>query len=258
MTTLVFDIETIPDTESGRRLYNLEGLDDTEVAEAMFDKRRHDTGGASDFLRHHLHRIVAISAVMAGADRLNVWSVGTPDSPEREIIQRFFEGIDKYTPVLVSWNGRGFDLPVLHYRALLHGVQAPRYWETGDDDQAFRWNNYLNRFHQRHTDLMDVLSGYEYRSIAPLHEVAMMLGLPGKLGVDGSQVWELYRQGRIESIRNYCETDVLNTYLIYLRYQLIRGLLTPESHAHECERLRGLLREAGKPHFQEFLAAWEK
>ena len=258
MTTLVFDIETIPDTESGKRLYGLDGLSDKEVAELMFNKRRQDTGGSSDFLRHHLHRVIAIAVVMATADKLSVWSIGKSDSPEREIVQRFFEGIDKYTPVLVSWNGRGFDLPVLHYRALLHGVQAPRYWETGEDDQSFRWNNYLNRFHQRHTDLMDVLSGYEYRSIASLQDIAGMLGLPGKLGMEGSQVWDHYKQGNIEAIRNYCETDVLNTYLIYLRYQLMRGVLTTKSCERECDRVRELLRDSDKPHLHEFLIAWDK
>ena len=257
MNILVFDIETIPDIDSGKRLYGLDGLTDREIAEVMFSRRRQDTGGSSDFLRHHLHRIVAISVVLASPDKLNVWSLGNPDSNEEEIVQRFFEGIDKYSPVLVSWNGRGFDLPVLHYRALLHAVQAPRYWESGDDDQSFRWNNYLSRYHQRHTDLMDVLSGYEFRSVAPLNEIAVMLGLPGKMGMDGSQVWDQYQEGRIDAIRNYCETDVLNTYLVYLRYQFMRGLLTGPAYDRECSRVREMLGESGKPHLQEFLQAWQ-
>lgn len=257
MNVLVFDIETIPDTESAKRLYNLDGLTDREIAEVMFSKRRQDTGGNSDFLRHHLHRIAAISVVLATTDRINVWSLGDIESNEKQIVQRFFEGIDKYSPVLVSWNGRGFDLPVLHYRALLHAVQAPRYWESGDDDQSFRWNNYLSRYHQRHTDLMDVLSGYEFRSVAPLDEIACMLGLPGKMGMHGSQVWDRYMDGDIETIRNYCETDVLNTYLVYLRYQYIRGLLTGQSYDRECNRVRDMLRESSKQHLQEFLQAWQ-
>jgi len=255
MNVLVFDIETIPDTGSAKRLYNLDGLSDSEIAEVMFSKRRQETGG-NDFLRHHLHCIVAISVVLASPDKLNVWSLGNVDSTEKEIVQRFFEGVDKYTPVLVSWNGRGFDLPVLHYRALIHGIQAPRYWESGDDDQSFRWNNYLSRYHQRHTDLMDVLSGYEFRSVAPLNEIASMLGLPGKMGMDGSQVWDRFLEGEIEAIRNYCETDVLNTYLVYLRFQHMRGLLTVHSYERECNRVRDMLQESGKPHLQEFLQAW--
>jgi len=175
-----------------------------------------------------------------------------------EILQRFFEGIDRYTPVLVSWNGGGFDLPVIHYRSLLHGVQAPRYWEIGREDQGFRWNNYLSRFHERHTDLMDVLSGYQFRSVAPLTEIASMLGFPGKLGMSGDRVWETYLEGDLEAIRNYCESDVLNTYLVYLRYELIRGRYTQEGYEAECERLRELLRREDKPHLTEFLQAWEE
>lgn len=256
MTILVFDIETIPDLETGKRLYDLEGLSDKEIAEVMFSRRRQETGGSNDFLRHHLHRVVAISVVMSAAGQLNVWSLGNLDAPEDEIIRRFFEGIEKYSPVLVSWNGRGFDLPVLHYRALLHGIQAPRYWETGDDDQAFRWNNYLSRFHQRHTDLMDIIAGYDNRAFAPLHEVAGMLGFPGKLGMDGSKVWTTWLDGGIEAIRDYCETDVLNTYLIYLRYELMRGNFTEKSYQRECERLRDYLQNENKSHFNDFLKEW--
>ena len=124
MNVLVFDIETIPDVESGKRLYNLSSLSDKEAAEVMFTRRRQETDGNSDFIRHHLQKIVAISVVLATNRNVNVWTLGDSDSSEKEILQRFFEGIEKYTPTLVSWNGGGFDLPVLHYRSLLHGVQG--------------------------------------------------------------------------------------------------------------------------------------
>ena len=257
MTVLVFDIETIPDVESGKRLYDLEGLTDKEVAEVMFSKRRQDTGGNSDFLRHHLHRVVAISLVLSNSNQLKVWSLGDVDAGEKEIVERFFEGIEKYTPVLVSWNGRGFDFPVLHYRCLLHGIQAQRYWESGDDDQSFKWNNYLSRYHKRHTDLMDIIAGYEYRSVAPLTEVAAMLGFPGKMGMDGSKVWDAYMAGDIVVIRNYCETDVLNTYLVFLRYELMRGNFTEIAYEKECDRVREMLKEENKSHLTEFLEAWK-
>ena len=170
----------------------------------------------------------------------------------------FFAGVDRFSPTLVSWNGGGFDLPVLQYRALLHGVAAPRYWETGDDDTSFRWNNYLSRFHARHTDLMDVLAGYQARANAPLDEIAMMLGFPGKLGMHGGRVWDCVLAGDIVEVRNYCETDVLNTFLIYLRFELIRGRLSAAEYAKECTLLRTSLADLGKPHFDEFLAAWRE
>ncbi|HEM47633.1 MAG TPA: 3'-5' exonuclease [Alphaproteobacteria bacterium] len=254
MNVFVFDIETIPDVEAGRRLFDLSGLGDEDVAKAMFHLRRQESG--SEFLRHHLHRVVAISAVLRTADKVKVWSLGEPDSDEAELIRRFFDGIERFVPTLVSWNGSGFDLPVLHYRALLHGISAPQYWEVGDDHRDFRYNNYLGRFHYRHTDLMDVLSGYQARACAPLDQIATLLGFPGKMGMSGADVWDSYCAGDIAGIRNYCETDVLNTYLVYLRFELMRGRLTAEGYARETALLRATLAEEGKPHLDQFLDAW--
>ncbi len=129
LNTLVFDIETVPDTDLGRRLYGLHDLSDEHVAQIMFTKRRQETG--SEFLSHEQQRIVAISVVMRSRESLKVWSLGDETSSEKDLIERFFDGLDKFTPDLVSWNGAGFDLPVLHYRSLLHSVTAARYWETG-------------------------------------------------------------------------------------------------------------------------------
>jgi 3'-5' exonuclease len=257
MNVFAFDIETVPDLDAGRRLHGLDGLSDSEVANVMFQSRRQETGN-SDFLRLHLQRIVAISGVLCAGDRLKVWSLGETDSPEQELIKRFFDGLDRYTPTLVSWNGGGFDLPVLHYRALLHGVTARRYWETGAEDPEFRWNNYLNRYHMRHTDLMDVLSAYQSRATASLDEIAVLLGLPGKMGKSGAGVWESYERGRLEEIRNYCETDALNTYLIFLRFELMRGNLDAARYGQECERVRETLLQSGKAHLEEFARAWQR
>ena len=256
MNVLAFDIETVPDVETGRRLYGLDGLSDEDVARVMFHKRRAQTGD-SDFLRHPLHRIVAISVVLRRAESVGVWSLAEPDAGEAELVRRFYDGIEKYTPTLVSWNGSGFDLPVLHYRALKHGVSAPRYWETGAEDQSFRFNNYLSRYHERHTDLMDVLAYYQPRASASLDEIATLLGLPGKLGRSGATVWDQYRNGRIEDIRNYCETDVLNTYLVYLRYECLRGNLDEAGLKREEKRVCDALKAANKPHLNAFLAAWK-
>ena len=255
MTTLVFDIETIPDTALGRRLYGLEGIEDGDVAKAMSFQQLQTAG--TDFLPLYQQRIVAISVVLRRQDELKVWSLGTPESDERELVRRFFDGIDRYTPELVTWNGGGFDLPVLHYRALLHGVVSRRYWDVGDEDREFRYNNYLARFHWRHIDLMDVLSGFQGRARAGLDDVAVMLGFPGKMGMEGSQVWDAWQAGRSADIRNYCETDVLNTYLVFLRFQHMRGLLDDVGLERELGRVREFLAGAGQDHFSAFLAAWD-
>ena len=255
MNIFAFDIETVPDVDSGRRLYDLQGLPDAHIAEIMFKKRRQE--GGNEFLRPHLQRIVAIAVVMRSQEWCKVWSLGSLEAPEKELVQRFFDGVSKYSPTLVSWNGNGFDLPVLHYRSLLHGISAPRYWETGDEDSSFRWNNYLNRYHWRHIDLMDVLSGYQLRMAVSLDEIAILLGLPGKMGMHGAKVWERYLEGDIEGIRQYCETDVLNTYLVYLRFELLRGHLQEPDYLRECQLLRTTLDTENKPHLREFLQAWQ-
>lgn len=254
MRTLVFDIETVPDVETGRRLYDLDGIPDEEVAKAMTFRRQQETG--SDFLPLHLQRVVAISVVWRSRDGLKVASLGEPGSSEKDLVSRFFEAIERQMPDLVSWNGSGFDLPVLHYRSLLHGLQAPRYWETGEHENSFRFNNYLSRFHWRHLDLMDVLSAWQGRSRASLNDIATMLGFPGKLGFSGDMVWDHFLRGDVTAIRNYCETDVLNTYLIYLRFQHLRGILDTAALADEEGRVRQFLDQATAAHWQAFAAAW--
>jgi len=254
---LAFDIETIPDTDTGRKLLDLGDLDDRDTGRAMFHRRRQETGGR-EFLPLHLHRVVAISVALRDGDRFRVWTLGDAQASEAEMVARFFEGLERFQPDLVSWNGSGFDLPVLHYRALHHGIPAPAYWETGDHAQAFRWNNYLNRFHWRHLDLMDVISGFQGRATAKLEEVAVMLGLPGKLGMHGSLVWDRVLDGDIQAVRDYCETDALNTYLVYLRFELMRGNLDAQSYAAEQGKVRRFLEEQTSNHFKQFLQGWQE
>lgn len=254
MHCFAFDIETVPDVDLGRSLWDIEGLDDKDVGNAMMFRQQQKTG--SEFLPLHQHRVVAISVALRTRDTFRVWTLGDVDADESEIVRRFFDGIERYAPNLVSWNGSGFDLPVLHYRALKHGIQAPRYWETGDGERDYRYNNYLSRFHWRHIDLMDVLAGFQMRGRASLDQIAVMLGFPGKLGMSGNKVWGRWLDGGIEDIRNYCETDVLNTYLVYLRFEHMRGNLDDAMLGRELELVRETLRAAQRPHLDEFSAAW--
>jgi len=126
----------------------------------------------------------------------------------------------------------------------------------GEDDKEFKWNNYISRYHSRHLDLMDLLAMYSGRANAPLDELAKLIGFPGKLGMDGSKVWEAYQLGKLDEIRNYCETDVANTYLVFARFQLMRGVLTKARYKKECDLVRTELGKLDQPHWKEFLAAW--
>lgn len=254
---LVFDIETIADIASYRTIRHLtQDVADAEVLKIMESERLAETGNT--FHRHHLYRVVALSLLLVQENGIKLWSLGRGEATEAQILTRFFEGIDKLNPTLVSWNGGGFDLPVLHYRALLHGISAPAYFEIGDNEQSARFNNYLGRFHWKHIDMMDVLSGYQARAVAPLNDIAKMCGLPGKLDTDGGQVQTLWNDGKREQICDYCETDVLNTYGVFLRFEHLRGRLSLADYQQRLNELRTYLQAKNQAHLNEFLQAWSR
>ena len=256
---LVFDIETIPDVAGLRLLRDAAPtLSNEQVLAQEVAQRAAD--GRSDFLPHHLQRVVTISCVFRGGEGLRVHSFvdrsRDGESDEGRIVQQFFNTVEKRVPQLVSWNGGGFDLPVLHYRALMHGVVASKYWDFGEDDREFRFNNYISRYHHRHLDLMDLLALYQPRASAPLDAMAKLCGFPGKLGMDGSQVYSAFLDGKLEDIRRYCETDVMNTYLLYCRFQKMRGGFTEAEYGREIGFVRQTLAGIDEPHWAEYLAAW--
>jgi 3'-5' exonuclease len=258
---LVFDIETIPDVAGLRALRGGvdEALTDAEVYARELAERAE--GGKSDFMPHYLQRVLVISCVFRNADGLRVHSFVDREpegvSQEGKLIQTFFNTVEKHVPQLVSWNGGGFDLPVLHYRGLRHGVVANKYWDLGEDDREFKWNNYIGRYHMRHLDLMDVLAMYQPRANAPLDAMAKLCGFPGKLGMDGSAVYPAYLQGQIDDIRRYCETDVMNTYLLYCRFQKMRGGFTDAEYDREIDFVKKTLEGITEPHWAEYLQAWK-
>ena len=252
---LVFDIETVPDVAGIRRINEIDqSVDDAGVLDWFMQRRRTATG--SDFAPCHLQRVVAIACALRDEAGLRVWSIGDPADSEPELIRRFFDGIEKYTPQLVSWNGSGFDLPVLNHRALIHGVTASKYWDWGDDDREFRYNNYLARFHTRHLDLMDVIAQYQPRASAGLDAIARLCGFPGKLGMGGSEVGAAIAAGRIQDVRSYCECDVLNTYLVYQRFRLMRGEFDAGEYAREISLVRERIGASDAPHWRAFMAKW--
>ena len=255
MRAITFDIETVPDIKTGRKLHNLgEHIPDDDVARAMEHIQMQKTNRS--FLPLHLHRIVAISMLYIADEEIKMTTLSGDES---DIVQNFFNYIAHGSaPTLVSWNGGGFDLPVLHYRALLHKVSAPRYWDNGNIDREFRYSNYLTRYHWRHIDLMDKLANYNMRSNAPLDGVAKMLNLPGKQGIGGAEVWSAFIQGKQQEICDYCEIDVLNTFLIFLRFQLMRGVLSSADEQKHRELLCAYLTQENRPHFNNYLAEWQK
>ena len=252
---VAFDIETIPDIQSGRSLYDLEGIGDAEVAKAMLAIRRTKVPDAV-MLPLHLHRVISISvAVRWEQNKFIIQSLGNSDGDEKPLVQEFFRSLEKQ-PKLVSWNGSGFDLPVLQYRALYHAIASKPYWDTGEFKNEYKFNNYQSRYHKRHIDLMDLLSRYQMKVAASLNEISKLIGLPGKVGIGGEHVFETYLDGKLQAIRDYCEIDALNTYLVYLRFEFIRGNFTAKQYDDELRIVRNWLKESGKEHLLSFEKDW--
>jgi 3'-5' exonuclease len=208
-SVIVWDIETVPDIEGYARANGLVGKSDDEIREAMGGK----------FPKPLYHSIVCIGAVVAECVQ-GVWqvrAVGAPhigEASEREIIKRFLDRIDDLEPQLVTYNGSSFDLPVLRYRTMHHKLEAPGLFARP----------YFNRYTNDALDLCDALSSFGASTKLKLDEICKFLGLEGKPGeINGSQVDEYYRTGRIKEIADYCVSDVINTYRLFLRYELFRG-----------------------------------
>ena len=260
----VFDIETIPDTESCSALTGCDNSDIGALRQSLTDYHLNITGGKNDFLRQPFHKVVAISYLIAKISKENryerydivdIGSMESEESDEKRLVEGFFDIMMRYRPRLVSFNGRTFDLPVLKYRAMAHCISGEYLYKTGD-----RWNNYMQRYSQEwHCDLLEQLSDYGASARIKMHEVCAVLGIPGKFGVSGDKVSDLYDSGEINKIQDYCETDVLNTYLIYLRHMHHQGVLT-KSSLDSCvyDLLNVIEKQSNKTHFLEFAKAWRK
>lgn len=259
----VFDIETIPDTEA---VFNLTGnneKDHDKLREALDSYHLEITDGKNAFPRQPFHKVVAISFLEAEIHRdasgkeefvlKELRSGGKASSDEKELLEGFFSYVGKMKPRLVSFNGRSFDLPVLKYRAMKYGIQAAWLYKSGD-----KWNSYSSRYSDDwHCDLLEVLSDFGASTRCKLHEVCAILGFPGKFGADGGSVMQLYDQGKLQDIRDYCETDVLNTYMVYLRYMLHNGTITKDSYNKSIGEILSFIRNnEEKKHLQDFFEAW--
>ncbi len=236
---LVWDIETIPDISGFAAANDLLGKTAEEVRAAIGDK----------FPKHIYHSIICIGALIAhhDGDHWVVDALGAPHVGERseeELIASLVDRIADLTPQLVTFNGSSFDLPVLRYRAMVHKVPAI----------GLSARPYFNRYTDDAVDLCDVLSSFSPQAKSTLHELCRVMGLPGKPeGIHGGEVEKYFHEGRIKEIADYCESDVVNTYRVWLRHELFRGRLThaayDTSEANLAEFIRA--RSNVKPHLAE-------
>ena len=258
---LVFDIETIADIEGARRVYpQLATLSDDDALTALTSLRRQESG--NDFMRLPLHKIVCISVFYMKQGQLSLFSLTADTLSEKEILSTFFRAFKDVNtlPQLVSWNGSGFDIPVIIYRAMLYDLSVPLLFEEGHSINTMRYDNYVNRFHPRHLDLMDRFSQYGGSRREAMTIVANFYGLPGKRDIDGSQVGEMVTKQQWKQLAIYCESDVLNTWLIYLRWMRLTGRLSsPDFDRWQAETrqfLHNKLEEDSSIRHQDFLAHW--
>jgi predicted PolB exonuclease-like 3'-5' exonuclease len=235
---LVWDLETVPDLDAVARMHG-RVMTPAEAEAALGDK----------FPPLPLHKIVCIGALIAQhhAEGWRVRSLGAPHSglrPEHELLTSFIERLTALRPQLVSFNGHGFDLPVLRYRAMIHKVSAPTLESRG----IFR------RYGEEALDLCDVLSSFDGRGKVGLDALCRILALPGKPGgVDGSAVAQYVKDGRIQDVADYCESDVVNTYRVWLRHELFKGRLTQLHFDASEANLVAFIGEAQKPHLSSHL-----
>ncbi len=259
----VFDIETLPDTDAVKALTGIESEDVMVLRKALSDYHLKITDGKNDFPRQLFHRVIAISFLEARVEKsengeryelIELRSGGSEASSEKELLQGFFSHLEQRKARLVSFNGRGFDLPVLKYRAMKHGIAAPWFYNRGD-----KWSNYSARYSADwHCDIAELVSDFGASARVKLNELCALLNLPGKLGMDGADVAPEFDKGHIAGIRAYCETDVLNTYLVYLHLMQHRGTLSARNFEAAIEQVHLYLEQQGasRPYLKEFADAW--
>jgi predicted PolB exonuclease-like 3'-5' exonuclease len=239
---IVWDIETVPDLKGFAAANGHVGKTDEEVRAELGDK----------FPKHIYHSIICIGALVAHRKdgRWAVDAIGAPHIGERSekgLISSFVARIAELSPQLVTFNGSSFDLPVLRYRAMVHGVAAP----------GLAARNYFNRYTEDAIDLCDALSSFSSQAKTTLHELCRVMGLPGKPdGMSGAEVEKYYRDGHIQEIAEYCESDVVNTYRIWLRYEHFRGRLSDAELQGSEASLIDFINARGntKPHLGSILS----
>ncbi len=256
---VAFDIETIPDPELGRRLMKLEGDDATVVAE-MVRKRREETNGRDDYPQLPWHRIVSVCATTLDprSGLVLVRSLGEAAFDERSHVEGFFgivgAGFRGVVPRLVSWNGNGFDLPVLRYRAMKLGVAAPAFHRVADEEGR----GFGSRYGDLHVDMMDMLSGYGASSRVGLGTMANMMGLPGKSFLERA-IHEHVLAGEMDRIEAYCQLDTVLTMLLFLAWSAHAGHIGREELVRHVEAVRVAIQGLPFPGWREIeplLAGW--
>lgn len=225
MRYTIVDIETRIDKNLVRAIYFPHAEVSEEKAYTQARERLQQEQG-NDFFPLSFHIPISIAVGQVNDERVltAVETINESDYSEESIVRTFWQRLERFSGTLVTFNGRSFDLPVLELQALKYGCQAHRYFS----------GKARNRYAEEgHFDLYDFLTNYGvHRLRGGFNLLAKMIGLPGKTEIDGSMVQQLWQEGRLGDIHRYCRHDVIQTYFLFLRVELMRGRMTPEQYEH--------------------------
>ena len=255
---LVFDVETVADGDLISRVrYSDEQLD----AKAAIQKYQEELLGATGKDVIPPTFMLPISVAVAKVDDqfrlLDLTTLDEPDYDPYQITKKFWQGYMHYRcPTFVTFNGRGYDMPVMELAAYRYGLSLPRWFNV----DARTYDQSRNRYnHNSHLDLMDLISNFgASRVTGGLNLLANLIGKPGKTGADGSMVQGMYDEGKVEEINDYCRSDVLDTYFVFLRSRVLLGLLTLEQEHEHVEAVKQMLLEQANQSaaYQNYLDHW--
>lgn len=232
MSFMFLDIATVPDFELGERLYKLHDLSEKDISRVMATKNR-ESGNVSGILPQHMQRVLVISVLFQDKESLKVWSVGDAGSDEGDLLKILQRYTDEYKPAVVTWCGDESIFPVLNFRCLSHGTQSPIFTS--------------------HTNLLSELAWTSNKPFS-LHEVAVLAGSPGNKEMSCDEVLNCYLEGDVEPVRNNLELKLINTWLIYQRWQLVIGKIDQSAYESEIQLLMMALKHEDKTHLTDFVA----
>jgi predicted PolB exonuclease-like 3'-5' exonuclease len=261
---MVVDIETIPDVSLAHELCEIDSeasFSEQELRETMSSYHIEKHNG-NPFLRQPFWNIVCLSYVLVKIIKngdgtefheiVDVNSISSFKSSEKALLEKFWSLFNKYKPKLVTWNGANFDVPVLKYRSMKYGISCSFFFQHGG-----KWDGYQSKYSAINIDLMLLLSDYGSSAKLKLSEICCMLAIPCKLGDnEGSKVSEFYDAQKYTEIREYCETDVLATYLVFARYCILSGVLGVADYNNITEQIENLIIGSEKKGLKEFLQEW--
>ncbi len=258
---MVFDIETTPNLEAGRNLLDLDSSsDDAKVLDMLTDYHINISATGNDFLRQPFHKIACISYVSADIVNNdgtrwfkieNIRTAGNLDSSEEEILGNFSKYCAKESPKMVTFNGKMFDLPVIKYRSMYHGIPIPWYYNLDEIAKDKWYQSYDSRYSQDNIDLFDVFSGY--RGGVKMSEVCAAFGVPCKIDASGAGVYEMILSGNLLKVRNYCETDALVTFVLYVLHCHHTGAINNDGYLKTMQNLFEFITNGKQVHLLQWV-----